>query len=282
MAQNDGDNGMDGVKYGELATESNSFETVAKDYSWSDQQTMDMTVVGDFDKLWAKNVKPGMAASGTGLVTIPNSQWCVRTVSLSREEMNVGTMKLNLVYCSKGLTQPYAQTIEMTMEEVQMALLTHPKIKDAGETELEEIRGWERYRAISANAVKDGSYYWEKDGVETQVKGEMAIKYCKAVSAGIETYNKYLPVVRRVSQYLRLPGVSYDASSNSVTGGSVDGADGIGEFDNPPIGVKGASGGKWFKSGDSYTMAADGSWTRTEQWTFTDDAEHSWIYEKGS
>ena len=272
------------VRYGALeGAKPNPFETVQKSYSWSDHLTIDVKVVGDFQFLWDKQIKPGMVASAVG-VTL-NNNWMVRTVSLEREEGEVGVMTANCVYCAKGVANPYSETWEVTMEEVQKALITHP-LFEGNDTALAQIRGWERYRQISAKATQtkegDGtSYYYTTDGSdENKVTDSVAIKYCAAVSCGIETYNRYLPVVSRTTCYLRLPGVTYDANSNSVTGGSVDCADGIGTFDTPSVNVSGVSGGKWFKSKDSYSQAADGSWTRNEQWTYTDDTQHSWIYEE--
>ena len=257
------------------------FETVPKDFSWSDHQNLSVTVVGDYDKMWGKNIHPGMSANSTGYVNL-NGNWYVRTVSISREECNVGILKMDLVYCSRGLTQPYSSTIEVDMVEVQKNLLTHPAIQSDDDA-LEQIRGWERYRNISAKATQGTGnsiqFFYTTDGSdETKVDNSAAIAYCKAVSAGIETYNLYLPVVSRTSLYLRLPGVIYDGNSNMVTGGTIDGNDGIGDFNNPPINVSGAKSGKWFKSRDTYSQSADGSWTRTEQWTFTNDTTHEWIY----
>ena len=260
------------------------FETVPKDFAWSDHQTLSMTIVGDYQEMWNKNLHPGMAANATGYVSTANG-WYVRTVDITREEANVGILKLGLVYCSNGINQPYSTTIEVAMEEVQKALITHPVFKDE-EKALAQIRGWERYRNISASATKGFGqnikfYYTEDDTNAKEVDDEVAIKYCKAVSAGIETYNLYLPVISRTSLYLRLPGVSYDSNSNNVTGGSIDCADDIGQFNDPPVKVSGLSKGKYFKSKDSFSQAADGSWTRTEQWTYTNDLTHEWIYTEG-
>lgn len=276
-----GDSGY--VRYGALeGARPNPFETVQKSYSWSDHQTIDVKLVGDFQALWDRQIKPGMFAQAAGLDLAAG--WCVRTVSLEREDGNVGLLTANCVYCPTGNMMPYSTTWEVAMEEVQKALITHPRFKD-NDTALAQIRGWERYRQISAKATqtKEGgatSYHYTTDGSdEKEVTDPDAIKYCAAVSCGIETYNRYLPVVSKTTSYIRLKGVSYDANSNSVLGGSVDCADGIGTFDTPSVKVSGVSGGKWFKSKDTYTQAADGSWTRNEQWTYTDDTQHSWIYE---
>lgn len=271
------------VRYGKLeGVRPTPFETVQRSYGWSDHQTIDVRLVGDFDELWARQVKPGMTAIEAKL-DLP-SGWCVRTVGLEREEAKVGVLSANCVYCPKGVSEPYAETWEVSMEEVQKALITHPLFKDKAEAQ-SQIRGWERYRTISASATqtKNGKvrFYYTTDGDDVkEVTDEDAQKYCNAVSSGIETYNRYLPVISRTTCYLRLPGVNYDANSNGVSGGSVDCADKIGTFDTPSVKVSGVSGGKWFKSRDTYSMAADGSWTRNEQWTYTDDTTHSWIYEE--
>lgn len=266
------------VKLGKLEKDSTPFEQEKVDYSWNDHESLVGTIVGDYDYLRRKNILPGSLAKDAGLDSL-NNYWYVRTVDISREGANVGVMTLNCVYCPKGATTPYSVTWEVAMEEVQKALITHPMFRDEAEA-IEQIRGWERYRTISANATKSGGFYYMNGAVEKKVEDEKALKYCHAVSEGIETYNLYLPVISKTSMYLRLPGVTYAPDSNSVTGGSVDCADKIGKFDTPDVKVDGVSGGKWFKSRDTYTQAADGSWTRTEQWTYTNDVKHSWIYEE--
>lgn len=274
--------------YGQITVK--PFETVPKDFAWSDHQTLTMTVVGDYQEMWNKKLHPGMGINETGYVT-GAANWFIRTVDIAREEANVGILKIGMVYCPEGLNKPYSSTIEVAMEEVQKALITHPLFKTDGEDEdkdkaLAEIRGWERYRNISAGATKGYGkdmkfYYTEDDTTPKEVEKETAKQYCRAVSSGIETYNIYLPVITRTSLYLRLPGeVTYKADSNIVSGGEIECAEQIGRFCDPPIRVDGLKEGEYFKSKDSYSQAADGSWTRTEQWTYTNDLTHRWIYDE--
>lgn len=122
----------------------------------------------------------------------------------------------------------------------------------------------------------DNKYYTKEEDQETQIVNETAIQFCAAYSAGIKTFNRYFPVINKISYYSNPPGLTM--SGGSFSGGSPTFSSNIGTFDNPPISLNGYPSNKWFKSKDSWEELPGRSWKRVEQWTYTPDSNHSWIY----
>ena len=71
-----------------------------------------------------------------------------------------------------------------------------------------------------------------------------------------------------------------------IRGGTLkDISDTVGQFaDSGDMGISvqgfmDTNKGRWFKAQDTYVGNADGTWTRTEKWVYTNDLTHEWIYE---
>lgn len=273
------------------------FETTGRSESWAEQRTVTATVIGQMKDI-ADKVKPGdsMAQFPNWFGGAFNSQYYVKNLDMSSPDGVTGELKLSLVKCGQGKFKPYNITWEVSMEEVQMRLINHPMIIKYGDRSAllkwEDTPKGQRVVEKKKNGKPTGEYeYQYRDkwnsskgmwDMET-IEGDWNIAYCDAVTQGIDTFNKYLPVITKNSFYLELPGVSY-SQDHVVTGGTIrdfTGADVIGKFNVPELKVAGYidnKDGVWFKNGDKFTSQADGSWTRTESWVFTNDPRHMWIY----
>lgn len=270
------------------------YETVGRSDEWADNRVATVDIVGAWRDLSALSLKPGDPMSRiSAFVDGWNGNYFIRTASLTREEGNIGHYHISLVRCDKGKNKPFNITWDVSMEEVQKKLITHPIFEDKPDVR-NQIMMWEdTIKAERVKYDKDGKptfYYQTADMIvqgkilPVRVTSQEAISYMEAVMAGIETYNVYLPIIIKTSQYLELPGVDYDSDSHIANGGTISEfskEDEIGRFaSDMELKISGFSGDKglWFKSGDKFTMQSDGTWTRTETWTFTNDVKHKWIY----
>ena len=281
---------------------STPFETVGRKETWGEQRTTTIEIVGKNGTMQNK-VKPGMQL--TAINSWLNGQgafgWFIKSLS-HQSEGETATLQLDVVYCPEGKTQPFNITWNVSMEEVQMPLITHPAIRK--NADVARLILWEETPKNIRIQKKDEKEKGGKGGKESsgldkyyfqfytgnesgtgepevkKITDPYEIKYCKAVTAGIETYNLYMPVVVKNSSYLELPGVTYN-ENHVITGGSVAfSGSKAGSFDEPPLSVSQYKGGLWFKSGDVITTQADGSATRTETWTYAPDDTHRWIYDE--
>ena len=280
----------------------NPFELVGRTETWAEQRSMEVTVVGKKGSLNGV-LKPGDDA-GVRTSWFGNdrpTQWFVKNLVLTSPDGVTEELRATLVKCPSGKKDPYNYTYDISMEEVQMPLMSHPDILK--NCDLDILAKWEDtplYARIakpksgsggSEDVNKYDFYYFDFNSStgtgsyeRKKITGSWEIAYCKAVAQGITTYNKYLPVLTRMSYYLELPGANYDGNTHIITGGTVrefTGADQIGKFDsNPPLTINGytSANGVWFKNGDKFTSQPDGSWVRTETWVFTNDKNHTWIY----
>lgn len=268
------------------------FETVGRSESWAEQRNMTVNIVGKMMDLQGR-VKPGDAMS-----SFPNwfdgsegANMFVKTVDLTTPDGVTGEMQLALINCPEGKTRPYNITWDVSMEEVQMKLINHPSVLE--NCDIEVLIAWldtpagarvynkngkltYRYLEYADNG-NGGLTYEPKD-----VTGDWNVAFCNAVTQGVETYNKYLPVLTRNSYYLELPGVAYNVN-HVITGGTITqftGPKAIGKFSDPPINISGYTSGDglWFKSVDKFTSQLDSTWVRTEAWVFTNDKRLRWIY----
>ena len=260
-------------------------EVPGRQDDWSENRVQSVTFIGKYDDVKAKmdSLRPGLPMgtfnSWTDKAFAGNT--FIRTMSLARGEGDTGELHVTDVRCPKGAEQPYNKVWEVGMEEVQKKLITHPNVQKHGNVDI--LFKWEetpkRYRTDG-----NGDFWYatgEMDGDEPQLEkitGDANIAYCKAVMAGIETYNEYLPVLSCTSYYVKLPGILYDADG-IVNGGTIHMDDDIGTFDTPKVTVRGFSDGIWLKSMDKFIENADGTCTRQEQWTYTKDKKHRWIYD---
>ena len=131
------------------------------------------------------------------------------------------------------------------------------------------------------NPDNNSPQYVDSTGAVYPVAEEGAQKYIKAYMKGIETYNRYFPILRKISYYKRLPGVS--VNKKSTTSGTVsEFSDEIGMWDVPDVHLTGFANTGWFKSGDNYEQDNSLVWTRNEEWTWTPDGsgdeDTGWIY----
>lgn len=270
------------------------FETTGRSESWAEQRTVTATVVGQMKDI-ADKVKPGdsMAQFPNWFGGAFNSQYYVKNLDMSSPDGVTGELKLSLVKCGQGKFKPYNITWEVSMEEVQMRLINHPMIIKNGNVDV--LLKWEDTpKGRRVEQKKNGDlefFYIEPDYSQgaglmekkVPIEGDWNIAYCKAVTQGIETYNRYLPTITKNSYYLELSGANYN-TDHVITGGTIrdfTGQGTIGHFDVPELKVAGFidnKDGVWFKNCDKYTSQADGSWIRTEGWVFTNDPRHMWIY----
>lgn len=164
-------------------------------------------------------------------------------------------------------------TYRLTMSAVTYDLIDHP--------ELDSVRSFCSLWLATDEAERfDGtSYsYKDKDG-ELQAVPSEATKFCAAYMAGIKTFNRYYPVLEKVSFWDNPPGVR--KSGNSFSGGSFAKFSVAGTYNTPDIQIDGYDAGGWYKSGDEWVQNEGRDWTRTEQWTYTPEpsnGDHAWIY----
>ena len=270
--------------YGQIANIPH--EIPGRQDDWAENRVASTTFVGKYGDVESKmnSLKPGdrMSTFDAWTDRAFSGNYHIRTMSLVRTDGDVGELHVTFVKCPKGPEQPYNKVWEVGMEEVQKKLITHPYIQEKADTTV--LFKWEetpkRYR------VDDNGDFWyatgEMDGDEPElekISGDAEIAYCKAVMAGIETFNLYLPVISCTSYYIKVPGVLYDGDG-ILNSGSIHMDDDIGHFDEPDVKVRGFTKGKWFKSMDKFIENADGTCTRNEQWTYTNDNDHAWIYDE--
>lgn len=283
------------------------FEILGRSESWAEQRIWTVTVVGKWEEV-RNRFKVGDSMTDHKDVFDGGSDrnYFIKNVNAVYSEGDVGEVQLTLVNCPNGKTKPYAVTWNIAMEEVQMKLINHPKILEHGNINM--LTMWEdtdigiriRKRKDAQDSVGlDGVdfYYVDRSKIYNmsaannidavlKVTGDWNIAYCKAVTSGITTYNRYLPVLTKTSSYLELDGIEYDMDSRMINGGKIkdfirrDGIGKIAQEGDIDITIDGYTNdnGVWFNNEDSYAANADGTWTRTQSWVFTNDAKHKWIY----
>lgn len=278
------------IYYGELDKNA-PFGTVKRTISTADSKRITAEIVGKFSRLREFDIFPGAEPPDVAM-EFPDSHkdYRVENATLERDDGNTGVLTVTMIK-AKGADKATNVTYDIEMQEVQKKLITHPALRDPRyKGAMEQIWGFENMspELRVANWDKDGNptdFYWlTVAGSQLPMTNKAAIAYAKAVTAGIETYNAYLPVISRTTTFLRMPGVEFDETTHEITGGELSlysGLDVIGCYNTPPISIKGFSNedeGRWFKSVDKYTQQANGSWTRNEQWVYTNDLRFGWIY----
>ena len=173
-------------------------------------------------------------------------------------------------------TIPTHITWRIEMSEVQTPLQCHPTIVTARK----DIERWLATSAANRYDAQGNPQWVDEEGTPHPLNDNRVTKFVAAYNAGIETYNRYFPVVEKISNYNRLPGGSM--SGNQTTGGNVSNfSANIGKWNQPGLSLNGYASTGWFKSADSYAQGNNTVWTRTEQWTWTPDGSgsaHAWIY----
>ncbi len=195
---------------------------------------------------------------------------------LTADGDGLGTLSIKCVLYDDSVSAAALRTtFKVDMAEVQYDLEDHPYL--AG-TPRDECLCW--LATDESARVSNGTYYYaDNDGSLTAITDEKVIKFCDAYMAGIRTFNRYYPVIDRITVWSNPPGLS--RSGNSFTGGTPTFSSGVGKYNNPPISLNGYPAGNWFKSRDSWSENQNKTWTRTEQWTYTPESSsgaHGWIY----
>lgn len=176
-------------------------------------------------------------------------------------------------------------TPERTTWKIQMAvevtdLKRHPTCVSA-RTDIELWLGTDPSKRFNDQGRPQ---YIDENGNPQPISADGAVKYINAYKAGIETYNRYFPVIQKISIYKRLPGVS--VSGKLVGTGKVNEFSGnIGKWNTPGVTLNGFADTGWFMSGDSYDQDNSLKWTRTEEWTWTpngSDSTTGWIYQSSN
>ena len=206
----------------------------------------------------------------------------VENSTISPTGGGMGKLSIRCINYGQGdvSTTPTRITWRITMGEVQTDLKNHPDCVGSITT----INKWlatdpdKRYDSGSIPQWVDS----EGNAYPIEA-GSGAAKYIKAYEKGIETYNRYFPIIEKISFYKTLPGCSM--TDNSTTSGTVSKfSSSLGTWDVPDVKLSGFSNSGWFKSGDNYEQGNDLVWTRTEQWTWTPDfgQDIAWIYSRSS
>lgn len=209
----------------------------------------------------------------------------VDSSSLATDGKGGATLTVNLVNPGADSQQypasPSKVTYRIEMAEEQTDLVVHPALASVTVICLSWLATDDKSKTDGAGgyqyATGDGSTF-------TPITDPTAIKFCQAWMHGIKTYNRYFPVVERISEFKRVPGLAMNGAS--VSSGQATFSADIGKWSTPGITLAGySSPGSFFKSKDSWTNNADTSWTRTEQWVWTPDGQSSpygWIYNSSS
>lgn len=245
--------------------------------TYAEQNTLEIEATGALATLLSNQPRQGSLIDGSAYGHTPQEgyKWGVKTSTVTSDGAGVGTLRLSLVQVvSKD--SAYDISYEIDLSEVQMSLKKHPSLDASAISVIQQWEATPEAVRVYGSGSSIGFRYYAMDAT-TAVQGALtpvetssaAWKYLYALASGIETYNVYLPVVTKTSHYLTLSPTGINVTS-------------LGHFDAPPITVGSYSGDSkyWFKSADKYTRANDGTATRTEQWTYTNDLTHSWIYEK--
>lgn len=217
----------------------------------------------------------GLVASEELASFVPEKYVC-ESKSLTPAENGLGRLSLNCIryddYLAEGLS-PVRTTFRIDMQEVQYDLEDHPSLKGVRNIVLKWLATDEGIRSSG------DKFYYDDDGSKKAIADDSAIAFCKSYNAGIKTFNRYFPVIDKISIWKNPPGLVQNG--RSFTGGKPEFSAGIGTFDEPPLELTGFGDKNWFKSKDSWSQNENRSWTRTEQWTYTpegSEGEHAWIY----
>lgn len=229
-----------------------------------------------------ESLVPAQGATHDDFSYIPEGCY-VQNATLASDGRGKGTITINCVDPGSDSEQvpttPTKITYRITMTEEQTDLIAHPVIT-ASPTAVRICLAW--LATDDTKKIKEnGEYqYVEADGTTyTSITDETAIKFCDAWMHGIKTFNRYFPVVEKISTYKRVPGLSL--SGAKITGGSVNFGGYIGTWNAPAITLSGFPSTGFFKSKYDWTQNAKSSWTLTEQWVWTpdgSDSKYGWIY----
>lgn len=249
----------------------------------ADTDTIVITVEGPLAAL--EGIVPRQGDTHDDLAYIPAGCY-VSTARLSSDGRGGGTLSINCVDPGADTEQlaPSKITYRLTMAEEQTDLIAHPEITET-ESVLNICVKWlATDDKMKYDADTQSYQYDEGDGATfTPITDETAVKFCQAWMHGIKTYNRYFPVIEKISTWKRVPGLTMTGAK--ITGGSVSAANfggNVGKWNAPSITLAGFATTGWFKSKYDWTQNAKSNWTLTEQWAWTpdgSDSEYGWIYD---
>lgn len=252
-----------------------------------DTDAIVVTIEGPLAAL--EDLVPAQGATHADFAYIPTGCYA-QNASLASDGRGKGTITINCVDpgsdSAQTPTTPTKVTYRLTMAEEQTDLIAHPVITEST-TVVRICHAW-LATDDSKKVDENGDYqYVETDGTTyTQITDETAIKFCDAWMHGIKTFNRYFPVVEKISTYKRVPGLSLTGAT--ITGGTVSAANfggNTGTWNAPAITLSGFPSTGFFKSKYDWTQNAKSSWTLTEQWVWTPDGSDSgygWIYDNSN
>lgn len=232
-----------------------------------------------------EDLVPAQGATHADFAYIPED--CYVQSSSFSSDRGKGIITINCVDPGADSEQtpatPTKITYRLTMAEEQTDLIAHPVIT-ASTTVVRICLAW-LATDDSKKVDENGNYqYVESDGTTyTPISDTTAIKFCDAWMHGIKTFNRYFPVVEKISTYKRVPGLTLTGAT--ITGGTVSAANfggNIGTWNTPAITLSGFASTGFFKSKYDWTQNAKSSWTLNEQWAWTPDGSASaygWIYQ---
>ena len=265
------------------------FETSGRSVTLAESIQHTIVVNGKYQDLMDMKLSVGSRVpSWIDQPTVESGDLYVLNFTITKnEDAEMATLNLTAVE-AKDVHKPFHQTVDIDVAEVQKKIINHPLFKDdKTKLQIRLFEATEENLRYSKNGEPQCMFNLKTGQAlqfPTALDDENAILYAKALLLGAETYNVYLPVVTRVSQYLKLPSVEVKAGVNTVSGViDPEGLAKLGEFDDTvPVEIDGFTKGKWFKGGDKFQQNANGSWTRTESWTYTNDLRLEWIYKNGA
>ncbi len=291
------------IYYGKLA-EGEMFAQPELSIKYDDRRYVTITMVARWEDIKGEGAYVGQRATDwlVKAEDLPDaSHYYIIDLEKSRRDALVGVITAQLVHAPNGVDKEFAVTYNIEMREVQKSLETHyllmpAKLDADSKNAQKQIRKWNMTNEAARTKWDENNdptfYYFNFDergsavGKELKVNSVGAKKYCAAKTAGIDSFNLYLPVIQKVSNYVRPKGVKFDPDTHAIEKGATfeicDDDETIGQFCDPPVKIKGYTDSdkyRWFKSVDQWQMNADTTWTRTEEWVCTNDLNHTWIYD---
>lgn len=224
-----------------------------------------------------RTLQPAPGTGHAGCSVIPEGYLC-ESSEVSGDRLTINCMAIG-EDSEQNPAAPFRVTYQVDMVATEYELKDHPSLVP-GKSEILAWLATEDAKRYDGQNFK----YADADGELQTVSNQFAEKFCKAYVAGITRFTRYFPVIRKISYYRRVPGLTMDGIS--VTGGSPAFSGAIGTWNHDHgLALDGFAESGWFKSGDSWQQGTDNIWTRNEEWTWApdgSDSDHSWIYENSN
>lgn len=225
-----------------------------------------------------------MALGNQQIVGYAPAGYTVVSSRLSPAGNGMGELSIACVmYDNPGASglAPVRSTFRIKMAAVQYDLEDHPYLKGTYRDICLKWLATDEAVRVKQDGEDVEYCYTDENGEPHKINDERALKFCAAYMAGIRTFNRYFPVIDKISIWKNPPGLL--RSNNSFTSGSPKFSANMGRWEDPPISLNGFGSRHWFKSDDSWEENENKTWTETEQWTYTPETsngDHSWIYQE--